>query len=80
MDEKLRKQLAAYLSPGRVAEKLGVTRQQVDKWLSDGRIPYVLVGETRYVAPGDAKTPAPARRGPKPKPDKAIRGPKKTRK
>lgn len=51
------------------AEKLGVTRQQIDKWLAAGRIPYVTLEngarmiEARYLR---AK-PKPATRGPKPK-------------
>ena len=56
------KRLAGKLTVGQVAEKLGVTRQQIDKWLKSGRIKYEWIGPARYVRPEDCKKPVPLRK------------------
>jgi excisionase family DNA binding protein len=52
-----------YLRPSEVAEKLGVSRQQIDKWLKAGRIPFVWFGPERRIKPSDARKPAELRPG-----------------
>ncbi len=55
------------LTPGQVAKKLGVSRQQIDKWLRAGRIRHVtLENGDRLIEPHDARKPAVAKTGPKP--------------
>ena len=49
--------ITAYLSTGQVADKLSVSRQQVDKWLRAGRIKHITIAGTRYVRQVDAKKP-----------------------
>lgn len=54
------------LTPGQVATKLGVTRQQIDKWLRAGLIKHeVLANGARLITNRDAKKPKPQKRGPK---------------
>jgi excisionase family DNA binding protein len=69
-----------YLSPGKVAAKLGVSRQQIDKWLRAGRIKHTLIGGTRYVRLRDVKKPRPAKPGRKSLRGNGIRRAKKPRK
>ncbi len=55
------------LSPGQVAKLLGVSRQQIDKWLRAGRIKHeVLANGCRLIAKRDAKKPTAGKPGPKP--------------
>ena len=55
------------LTPGQVAELLGVSRQQIDKWLRAGRIKHiVLENGARLIERRHAKRPAPVKPGPKP--------------
>lgn len=55
------------LTPGQVATLLGVTRQQIDKWLRAGRIKHeVLANGARLIAWRDAKKPEAKKPGPKP--------------
>ncbi len=56
------------LSPGQVAKLLGVSRQQIDKWLRAGRIKHeTLANGCRLIAKHDAKKPKAQKPGPKSK-------------
>ena len=54
------------LTPGEVAERLGISRQMVVKYLDAGRIPFVLVNGRRRIEEKHARKPAPRKPGPKP--------------
>jgi excisionase family DNA binding protein len=50
--------MPAKLTPGQVAVKLGVSRQQIDKWLRSGRIKHVVLENgARLIERRDAKKP-----------------------
>lgn len=55
------------LTPGQVATLLGVTRQQIDKWLRANRIKHtVLENGARLIERRHARKPKPVKPGPKP--------------
>lgn len=55
------------LTPGQVAKKLGVARNQVDRWLRSGRMPCVtLENGARLIEPRNARVPKAIKPGPKP--------------
>lgn len=56
-----------YLTPGEVAEKLGVSRQQVLKYLNGGRIKAVRIGGRRLIDRRDVVKPERLKPGPKPR-------------
>lgn len=43
--------LTGYLTPNEVAERYGVTRRTIDRWLLSGRLPYRRVGGRVRVHP-----------------------------
>lgn len=47
------------------AEKLGVSRQQVAKYIADGRIPAVTLAGRPFIERRHAKKPKPMKPGPK---------------
>jgi excisionase family DNA binding protein len=54
-----------YLKPVEVAQRLGVSKQQVQKWLDAGRIKSVRIAGMRLIAERHAKKPKPLKPGPK---------------
>ena len=59
--------MPTYLTPAEAAERLGVSRQQVVKYMADGRIPSVSIAGRRVIDERHAKKkPAPKKPGPKP--------------
>jgi excisionase family DNA binding protein len=55
------------LTPGQVAAKLGVSRQQIDKWLRAGRIRHVVLENgARLIERKHAKKPKAEKPGRKP--------------
>ena len=59
MDNRIKNKLTV----GQVAEKLQVSRQQIDKWLKAGRMKFEWIGPARYVKPEHAVKPEPMKPG-----------------
>lgn len=54
------------LTIAEVAAKLGVSRQQILKYIASGRMPFIELGGRKFVEPRHAKKPAARPPGPKP--------------
>jgi excisionase family DNA binding protein len=49
-----------------VAAKLGCSKQQISKYLADGRIPHVALGGRKFIERRHARKPKPKKAGRKP--------------
>jgi excisionase family DNA binding protein len=56
---------ATYLTPGEVAQRLGISRPMVIRYMDEGRIPCVTIAGRRVIAERHAKKPQPLKPGPK---------------